>query len=251
MTDPAPTPPILNYASPGVRMPKTPLSRRTRWTIGVLCGLGVLCVGAFALIPLDREVRDTQNRIIQVSILRPDLVKAIRILLPAGFVALLTSSIIFLARRRPLLGVLLFVAIAFVSFILMVGSIFDQIMVWTVFDQVTASDGHEYYSMNRYFLVGNMMAISRDRPSGWFYKTMDVVGAANGDQRCLSVTLPMPPKPIPCGALYLTPTNLLVVVATGNECYMVYDLANNRFYDDGDLTNLSPNLLIDGQLYAP
>ena len=212
--------------------------------LSVLCAFGMLCLIAYALLPWHIEFRDSQGTLTQVSILNRDT------LFLVGFFILVATSVV-LFVRQPLVGTCLLVVTLLASASSFVTGGGKGLAPWTIYDQITASDGNEYCFIDSSFLQGQEMAIGRIQSSGLLYHTLDVLGTTNGDspRSFLRVTLPTPSKPVPYGALYATPTGLLVGIRCGCDCYMVYDIPNNRFYGHGDVEGISTNLLMDGRLY--
>jgi hypothetical protein len=212
--------------------------------LSVLCAFGMLCLIAYALLPWHTEFRDYHGMLTQVSILDRDSLFLVGVFI-------LVASIVVLFVRQPLVGTCLLVVTLLASaFSFMTGSV-KNLAPWTIYDHVIASDGNEYCFIDSSFLQGQEMAIGRVQSSGPLYHTLDVLGTTSGDapRSFLRVTLPTPSKPVPYGALYATPTGLLVGIRCGRDCYMVYDIPNNRFYGHGDVEELSTNLLVDGRLY--
>jgi hypothetical protein len=256
MSDPSSNPARSDSRPSNAIVPKAPLSRTVCWLVASLCLLGALCLLAFAFLPLSTTASDAQGDVRQVSILHRGLAEAIPLVLLAGFVQLLAAGVILLVRKRLLFGILLLlVAILASSGAYFVGFI-QNLGPWTICDQITTSDGTQYYFIDSSFLQGQTMAIARLKSVDPVSKTLDVLGTNNGDnpRSYLLVVRPASIKPVLYGALYLTPDGRQIVgLRCANECYMVYDLVTRQFFGHDDVEQLSPFLLLNDKspLYAP
>lgn len=247
MTDPAPTPAILNYPSPGTCSPQRPLGRTVVRTIALLCIFGLLFLGIFAFVPRSSTTRNSDGTLI-VSILQPALDDLLCWLLPAGFLLLLVTAILLLARRRFRLGSLFLLTTICVSFWAMLAGGVRHLARWTICDQVTAPNGTQYCFIDSSFLQGQTMAIARIKSTNWLYMTLEAYGTTNGDspRSYLLVVRPAPPKPVSYGALHLANQGrLLVGLRYDNRCFLAYDIPNKQFFGHGDIEKLSPFLLLD------
>lgn len=248
---PDPSPPVipLDYAARGVRNPKTPLGRRTRVVLAVLYLLAVLLLLVFALLPPDMASNGPQGELATVAILRPTVGTYLPLIPLLGVILLLAANIILLSRKRILWGILLSLVTGAVALVALGMVVVRSLGPWTLCDEVTASDGQQYCFIDSSFLQGQTMAISRVTSSGLLYKTMKVVGTTNGDspRSFLRVVRPLPLKPAKYGTLYTTPGGLIAGLRNDNDCYVVYDIAAQRFYGHGDVEKLSPLLLLDAK----
>jgi hypothetical protein len=262
MPDPIPTPPVLSNESPVARIHRTPLTRRTRMTVVLLCILGAFCLAMYAFIPRDVPVYDARGKLTQVSILRFDSWDLLWLCF-AGFVLPLVAGIILLVRQRIVLGILL-ILVTFIapSPAWRRGKDLD-VFSWKICDQVAATDGRQYCSINNLSMRVDKSAImiSRTKSSGRLYITVDILGTQDiyintspyTQVRHLPVVRPTPPKSVSFGALYLTDAGLLVGMGSDNSCYLVYDTRNEPQYGSDEVAALSPFLLLDDkdQPYAP
>lgn len=125
---------------------------------------------------------------------------------------------------------------------------------WTLHGTVTDADGSEYVFCDTSFLQGQVMAIGRIKNISLLGTRIEVLVSTRGDSPSTwaSIVRPAPPRDI-YGQLYLTNDRKLVGVRRDNHCYLVYDLAKDRFYGYDEVETISPFICLDSDddLYEP
>lgn len=228
-----------------------PLSPARQLLLGGLTILGILGLVCFAFLPRSTGVYKTPNQslrydLLEVSILRPELVEWLPYMLLAGMVLLLVVGILLLAFRRIrigiffLLGTLLFSALAWGL------GAYKIYYGWMITDQITGKDG-KLYSLLSTNSHGRAIVIGRPNASRGLYNRFEVL-VTNNDATPLSYVPIIRPEPIKenrSHALYANSEGLLCGTMYENRCFVAYDVPKARAYGRESVEQLSPYLLLD------
>jgi hypothetical protein len=237
----------IDYASAPLKSIKPHLGRRDVVIILSLLASAAVFLAIFAWLPRTTEI--TGGNVSVVIILRPILSTLLPFVPLAGIALGIIAAAKLFRRQRFLFGAGVTVLVILGAVVAGLAAIVHSLGPWIIYDEVTASDGKDYCFIDSSFLQGQTMAIARHDASSLLYQTLTVLGTTNGDSPRSFINIQLPnPKTIPYGALYATPTGLLVGVRSSNDCYMVYDLNNATFYGHGDVERLPTDLLVTGSL---
>lgn len=241
-----PTAPI-NYAKAGSHSLKPRLGVRDIALVLSLLAGGAVLLAIFALLPRTTEEASGSNTV--VVILRPAIANLLPLLPLVGVALGVMAAVILFWRQRLLFGAGVLALALLGGIVAGLAAIVHSLGPWIVYDEVTATDGRQYCFIDSSFLQGQTMAIARRNASTLLYQSFAVLGTTNGDSPRSFIQIQIPkPRPIPYGALYVTPTGLLVGVRYKSDCYMVYDLNNGTFYGHGDVEKLPTDMLVTGSI---
>lgn len=221
------------------------MTQKMLWAIYILCGVLFL---AWSLIAVSWDTQDPTetHEVGTITILKP-WVKSTLSWMPViagGSLLLITIWPIRLIESRHRLGAFLFAVIGFV--VSCVAHLMTNLIPWTEHGSIRDIQGNEYVFCDRSFLQGQTMAITKVAGSTNYTATYKVLGTNNGDSPHSFLTIVRPSDSTESyGQLYLANNQWLLGIRYENNCYLAYDLVNQKFYGHGDIEKLSPFIALN------